>query len=266
VEINFYHNWIRPYLKSIFWASRNGYFKLLDSAVTDVPPVAVIGCGRSGTNMVLEILSGHTQLSPTTPDPEDKRLFVPGRRLSPRYLTKCDTHYGSVDALGKLVNLNTRLKIIWTIRDPRDICLSKLRRGVTIDQGGDCEVAAEDSTDSGCINSIVKMADMHRFVIDRCPERVMTVRMENVIEDVEKEARRLSTFLELEFERPMCEFPSRMRNEQKKSRYGNLVDSSQVGIWRDLQTAYGGYFSARSSRVLSMFSELEEIIRYFDYN
>jgi hypothetical protein len=256
---------IRPALKTIFWFGRNQWFQVRDLFFTEVSPVVVLGCGRSGTNMVLEILSGHPLLTPTQPDPEDKRLFVPGRRLPGGYLTKCDTHYGSVAALRNLVKLNTQLRIVWTIRDPRDICLSKLRRGVTFDQGGDCEVEADDASEIGCISSIYKMWEMYQFVISHCPRRVYLIRMEDVIDNVEEEARRLSNFVGLDFDKAMCDFPLRMRNEQKKSRYGASIDTTQTGIWRDLETAYGGYFSEKISTVRSVFNEVERVTHYFEY-
>ena len=122
-----YKEKIRPKLKKLYWFGKQRYFNVVDAFISSSPAVAVIGCGRSGTNMVLEILSGHSALCPTSPDPEDKRFFVRGRRFPPGYLSKCDTDYGSTESLIALLRLNSRLKIVWTIRDPRDICLSKLR-------------------------------------------------------------------------------------------------------------------------------------------
>ena len=215
--------------------------------------------------MVLEILSGHKAFRPTTPDPEDKRFFVRGRRFPQGFLTKCDTHYGSIEELNDLLGLNSKMRIIWTIRDPRDICLSKLRRGVTIEEGGDCDTPADDSTDDGCVDSIYKMFEMYRFIVSKFPERVYLIKMEDVLSKLEEEVCSLASFLKMDFEPAMLDFPNRMRNTKKKERYGERIDQSQLQLWKDAETVYGGFFVGQGSRLKRLFERVDLITRYFNY-
>ena len=260
-----YKQKIRPKLKKLYWFGKQRYFNVVDAFISSSPAVADIGCGRSGTNMVLEILSGHSALCPTSPDPEDKRFFVKGRRFPPGYLSKCDTDYGSTESLIALLRLNSRLKIVWTIRDPRDICLSKLRRGVPESEGGDWINRSEDSTDRGCIKSITKMFEMYQCVSSKFSGRIYLVRMEDVINDVPGESKRLAGFLNIEYQPAMVHFPQRMRNEKKRARYGNEVDKGQVGLWHDTETVYDGFFAGQAERLGPMFDRLDSVIHYFGY-
>ena len=59
--------------------------------------VVVIGCGRSGTNITLEILRGSPQLIASL-EPENKNL-CDGSIYDSYYLTKCDTWYFKPDQL-----------------------------------------------------------------------------------------------------------------------------------------------------------------------
>ena len=197
--------------------------------------------------------------------PEDKLLCVHARRFSEGFLTKRDTHYGSMEEFHNLRALNSEIEIESTIRDPRDICLSKLRRGVVIEEGGDCDVHADDSTDDGCVDSIYKMFEMYRFIVLIFPETIHMIRMEDVLLNLEEEVRNLASFLQIEFQPAMLEFPNRMRNTKKKERYARRIDRSQIQLWKHAEKIYGGFFAGRSARIRRLFQRLELVTIYFNY-
>jgi hypothetical protein len=128
--------------------------------------LCVSSCGRSGTNLVLEILSGNKKLQ-VSEEVEDKDFFKRHTSYSQifwpflwhnsfrkYFLTKCDTVYYDVDDVDKAFAINKHLKVIWTIRDPRDMILSKLQRGQIIDRGGECNEISDDGTPQGCISDL----------------------------------------------------------------------------------------------------------------
>ena len=83
------------------------------------PIVCLPSCGRSGTNLCLEMLAGNTHLTPT--EEEDRNFFRINSVQEDGTLTKCDVVYYNKDELISTMDTNPNLKLIWTFRDPRDI-------------------------------------------------------------------------------------------------------------------------------------------------
>ena len=91
--------------------------------------VLVFSCGRTGTNLVLEILTGSSVLSPS-PYPEDKQVFKRDIVYPYNYLTKSDSIYCSdFGELSNFMKKNFHCKILWTVRHPYDVAMSKIYRG-----------------------------------------------------------------------------------------------------------------------------------------
>jgi hypothetical protein len=226
--------------------------------------VAVIGCGRSGTNMVLEILRGNTFFV-ASKEPENKTLFKQIQLYPNNYLTKCDTTYFTICEFNTILERNLDLQIIWTIRDPRDMILSKIRRGQPKALGGDCRRVAEDATPIGCLADMEHMFDCYKNAIEKYGNRVLLVKMEDVITSIEQETKKMCKFIGIEYDPMMCNFVDRIRVTVKKDRY-NCLDKGQIGLWKNWATIYDGFFTTNQYPIDDMFSKAKYLIRYFDYN
>lgn len=225
--------------------------------------ISVIGCGRSGTNVVLEILRGNSKLAASTP-PENKGLCKNIQKYPEDYLTKCDTCYISYRGLEDLIKANPHLKIVWTIRDPRDMAMSKLRRGVPEKQGGDCKVLADDATPDGLYDDIAKMYSLYRMIHAYHSKRLFLVKMENMIMFTEDYTKVLCDELGLKYEPSMIDFVGRMRVQAKRSRY-NKIDRGQVSLWKSWDKAYQGWLKEKGFDMDSIFKRLQNITDYYGY-
>jgi hypothetical protein len=226
--------------------------------------VAVIGCGRSGTNLVLEILSGNKNLK-ASKETENKKLFSGNKVYDDNYLTKCDTVYFGPKKLEKTLKKNPNMKIVWTIRDPRDMILSKIKRGQPKSKGGDgAERVADDATPKECIKDIEWMFSLYELASTKFSNRVMLLKMEDVIKDIEKEAKKICNFLNIPFDENMLSPMSRMRNKDKVKRY-KKVDKNQISLWKNWESVYNGFFKDSPYPVEDMFNQVKHLIRHFKY-
>lgn len=224
----------------------------------------VIGTGRSGTNMTLEILRGNSFFQ-ASKDPENKFLFQKPQIYSNDYLTKCDTYYcSSTNEIDKLIQYNPNIKIIWTIRDPRDIILSKIRRGQPRNKGGDCKKLSDDGTPKGCIKNMEHMFSCYQHIKKYYPSKMMLVKMEDIINSLENTTKKMCYFIEIDYEPLMCDFADRIRVQVKKDRYKQL-DKNQVEIWRNWQTSYNGFFVENNYQIDTLFNQIQYLIDYFNY-
>jgi hypothetical protein len=218
--------------------------------------------------MALEILTGSPELQPSTPEEDKaffKRDFFKREHVPPMYVTKCDTVYFTVRQMFDVMKRNRHLRVVWTIRDPRDMAMSKLRRGCPKFEGGDCKSYAKDGTPAGCVEDIFQMWNMHTAACANkvLRQRIMTVRMEDMITDTEHVARVLATFAGIEYHPAMVEFWKRMRNVQKAKRYRGL-DRSQLYMWKRWETAYGGWLAERYD-MGAIFADLEPVTEAYGY-
>ena len=146
--------------------------------------VLVLSCGRTGTNMLLEILRGSSYLK-ATDFAEDKTLFRDGRVLEDGYLSKCDTVYisnsGQID---RIFQQNPNLRILFTVRDWRDCAMSKFYRG---QPGKDNVVLADDATVNGCLEDIEWMNNIYDYIKEKYPHNILTIKMEEIILGILKE-------------------------------------------------------------------------------
>jgi len=227
--------------------------------------VIVLGCGRSGTNMLLALVRGSSRLKATARI-EDKRFAAAGRRFPSDYLSKCDTTYCSAVRLQATLRRNPGLKVLWAIRNPKDICLSKMRRGQPGRKGGDRKKEPSlDSTPEGCVSSIKKMFELYKVVHAELTDRVLVVKMEDIICNPKKEAKRICHFLGIRFESAMLSFPVRMRNKQKVERYGGKLCKSQIDLWKRVPEIYNGFFKKFPVNTEQVFAKVEHVTSYFGY-
>jgi hypothetical protein len=207
----------------------------------------ILSCGRSGTNLVLEMFTGFSYLQPSE-YPEDKLLFKRNIEYPIKYLTKCDTLYiDSDDDFDRLMKRNPHAKIIWTIRHPYDWTISKFYRGRPMEKRG--WGYADDATADGCIKDMSWMLYLYKNAVETVPDRILTVRMEDVLTDIRKEGKRMCNFLNINYELHMDVPFHRMRHIGKKERYGNKLDTSQINLYKNVDTIYDGYFSKTEGRM-----------------
>jgi len=221
----------------------------------------VLGCGRTGTNMLLEILRASNQLHATS-IAEDKRVFYRNESLPAKYLSKCDTVYvPDVGMARKLLEDNPELKILWTIRDLRDTALSKIYRG---QPGHDSPTLSDDATHDGCISDMEWMYRIYSFIKNNYPQRILVVKMEDVILNFEKTIQEVCKFCDITYTNEMKSFTSRYRNANKSRRYKSL-DQSQISLYKNIETIYDGFFNTHDVDLNSLFGEIEKYQQEFGY-
>jgi hypothetical protein len=198
--------------------------------------VLVLSCGRTGTNIAVEMLMAVEEL--TLRQREERVLFKHPYIIPVDYLEKSDTVYvPTLQSIKEVMDLNPELKIVWTIRDFRDVVMSKIYRGRP---NGDLPIQADDATVEGCEQDLRWMLECYQYASSTYPDRVIVSRMEDVLEDPDSQAKKLCSFLEVTYNSDVQNFHTRMRIAQKKSRYSG-VDKTQIGLWRQ-DEPFDGYF------------------------
>ncbi len=225
--------------------------------------VIIIGAGRSGTNMALEILAFSKQLR-VSDEIITKNLFQ--RKKWPKdYLTKGpDTQDFEYPALKNLMTHDKHMKVIWTIRDPRDIIISKMRRGMPYAQGGDSNKYIFDATPEGSVNNVFKMFEIYQKLIIEFPNRVFLLKMEDILSNFESTILKLCDFLQISYNEQMKFFYKRMRNITKKERYSK-IDKGELAKWRNWQSVYNGFFIKEKIDLPKLFENLKPVIEFFNY-
>jgi len=222
----------------------------------------VLSCGRNGTNMMLEILRGSSVLVATNPA-EDKVLFRRSRIVKDNYLSKCDTTYiNNFDQVKNTLNKNKHLKIVWMVRDPRDCALSKIYRG---QPGNDGKTLSDDATFDGCLKSIDWMSKVYKYINKNFSNRIILVKMEDIILDFEKTVQNVCCFIEVNYEDGMRDFTSRYRVQSKKNRYKN-IDKGQVELYKRFSKIYSGFYKENKNiNIKKLFLRLKPYCELFNY-
>jgi hypothetical protein len=220
--------------------------------------VLVFGCGRSGTNLVLESLRQSKDLS-ATKDVEDKMVFLKQIKLHPEYLSKCDTFYAPTGKIAPFMDRNPSLKVVFCIREPRDMMLSKMYRGLKGMDGN--TQTSKDATPNGLIEDLEHMDACYDILAANFSDRLFLVRMEAVILSFEKTMKEICRFCEIDYNESFRDF--QMRNKHKAARY-KRIDKDQVDIWSRRATIYGGYFNGNKD-IEVLAKEIEPLRRKFGY-
>lgn len=218
--------------------------------------VLVFSCGRTGTNLILEVLTGSSYLMPSEP-PEDKAIFCRDILYPHNYLTKCDTIYCQCyGLLGKFLKKNKSSKIIWTIRHPFDIAMSKIVRGYK---------KADDGDFNGCVKDMLWMAYLYNEANCEFPEQIITVKMEDVIMDIASESKRMCNFLNIPFEQQMLTPYLRMRHSGKRKRYPNGLYKNEINKYLNWKKAYDGFLTTIDFDMECLFEKISCLVDFFDY-
>jgi hypothetical protein len=220
--------------------------------------VLIVGCGRTGTNMLLEMLRGSSFLHATAVT-EHKTVFKNCPELPSEYLSKCDTVYiPNLKKVDDLILKNRNVKILFTIRDFRDCVLSKIYRGQP-GQDGNIELA-DDATPDGCVMDIRWADKIYEYIKFKYPQNIMLVKMEDVILNTEKTLSNVCDFCNIPYEKvKMLKFTSRYRNQDKSSRYKSL-DKSQVGLHTRIKEIYDGFYRDFAENIYPIYQHLGDLL------
>jgi len=199
----------------------------------------VFGWGRSGSHLLLELIrsSGQFQASKKI---YDRKIFDSPRELPEKYLTKIDHTFVNFPALESLVELNPHLKFVWSVRDPRDMILSKLYRGRI---GEERSVPAADGEYHTVIPDLMIAYNLYSACRNHWPDKTIFTRMEDVILNTRDIAENLCRFLDVKYSSQMLDFCKNMRDEINYKRdYNAKLEKSRIGIWQKWGYVYDCFF------------------------
>lgn len=210
-------------------------------------PVFLVGFPRSGTTLLDQILSGHPDIGAM----EEKEAFAAAiasgdadaARVRETYWAHVANEPGAarpifVDKLPLNLVLWPLIrrafpsaKIILALRDPRDVILSAYQQRF----GMNVAMAHLLRLDTAAAYYAAAMS-LGMACWEREPERVCAVRYEDVVRDLEGEARRLTNFLGVPFDPAMLAFQrtaaARDVNTPSLRQVSQPLYTSSVGRWR----------------------------------
>lgn len=221
--------------------------------------VIVFSTGRSGTNIALEILTGSQELLPSL-EPEHKGLFkIEGVEYPPFFLAKSDSAYcPTYELFGLMMKINPNAKIIWTIRHPFDLVMSKIRRGFP--------VKSDDGTLKGCCKDMFWMTYLYSAATKEFPGRILLIKMEDMILEIERETKRMCSFLNISFDRRMLVPWERYRQPGKKERYPSGLDKRQLDMYKTWKEQYNGFLiKVIDFNMEDLFNKVQPLVEYFGY-
>ena len=225
--------------------------------------VFIVGLPRSGSTLVEQILCSHSQVVAGGEDTEFAPLVgelmgllgagtaPPGgrdpfhwaadeyvRRMrarfggAPRFTDKSLSNYKNLGFVRMVVPAS---RVVHTVRDPRDACLSIWRQPL---ENHDYAHDLED-----CAHAYKEHVRLMRHWSESVmPGRVLTVRLEDLVDDQEGETRRLLEFLGLPWEAGVLDFHKTERSVATASlaQVRQPISAAGVGRWRRYAAFLGG--------------------------
>lgn len=225
--------------------------------------VVVASPGRSGSNMALEILrlSGAFQNVPAA----DVKTLFRTVDIPDNLLCKCDSAYYNVDQIKSTLDKYPDMMIVWTVRDPRDMIMSRLFRG-QIGQDVKGRKPSDDTNPVVCIRDMQKAFSIYLELSNRYPDRVYLVKMEDMLLSTERTIRSLCVFVQVPFKIEMLEFYKTMRRPEKRTRY-TTIDTNELGKWKRWKEVYDGFFNNNTAYNLpQMFESVKDQIGFLGYS
>lgn len=230
--------------------------------------VLVTGAGRSCSNWVTEILRVANELNFTS-SIED-RQFLDSKTLPEKYSTKLCTEYPNFTekTLCKIMDTYSDLHLVFSVRNPVNNCLSKIARGRKKSEGGDTlvELVAKDSTPKTAVSTVIYSLDLFKILKAKYKERVVYVRLEDLILNNELTIRNLCSSLNLQFKEEMLLAYKNNRNNFQKQRYNKSIDTEQAYLYKKWDTIYDGLFKDKINDLNFINNSLQTYSKEFDYN
>ncbi len=210
--------------------------KLTAWLANDYKPLFVVGCGHSGTSLLLAILGSHSHIYPVPFESKlgykfFKKFFYlwkfranAKRNHKSRWAEKTPRHIYRIDAL---LEIAPGAKVLLIIRDGRDVACSFR------DRFGDIETGIKTWVQD---NTIARIYREH--------PGVMIVRYEDLVADFENTLKQMLNFIGEDFEPAMLEF-----HKQPKYFYSSRIekpgsvtgkDHDQYRNWQINQPLFDG--------------------------
>ena len=228
----------------------------------------ITGCGRSGTNLLLEIVRA-AENSTFTKTVEDRGFFN-HKKLPLDYGSKIAVEWDAmtIDSMMHVMEVNKKLKVLFSFRHPYDVILSKVYRGRPRSQGGDndSEETAKDGTVEVAAEYVNKSWAIYHALATKHPNRVKPVRMEDILMNTRNTVSFIAKSLAIAVNPNMHEPWKHNRNAYQNRRYNHAMDRREINKWKDLNKSYDGYFKdIWDDHLLSINYLVEEQANYFGY-
>lgn len=228
--------------------------------------ILVTGAGRGGTNLVTELIRS-MKIVTFTPQVED-RSFFNSSILSNNYGTKLAIGNKGFNILNikRMMDSNTDLFVVFSLRHPIDNVLSKIVRGQPQSKGGDSTVEerAPDGTVDGAVNSILEVYRIYLFLQENYSDRLLVVKMEDLILEPKETVEDVCDYFNVGFTDDMLNFHQHNRNNYQKRRYGNNLVKN-VELYTDLNNNFDGYFKNNNGILEQLNDSLKDVIIGLDY-
>jgi len=205
----------------------------------------ITGCGRSGTNLLLEMVraSGKYRFTQTVED----RGFFKRDVLPDSYGSKIAIEWDAmtIASMTGVMEANKPLKVLWSFRHPYDVILSKVYRGRPKSMGGDndTEQTAKDGTVEAAAKYVQKSWQVYEALATAYPKRVKPVRMEDILANTASTVRYVARFLMVPITDGMKHPWKHNRNAYQNNRYHHAMDRREINKWKYSDKSYDGYFS-----------------------
>lgn len=242
--------------------------------------ILVLGVGQGGTCPLLEVVRGLDIVS-FTEEVEDRGFFeykvFPqdyGTKLTTDCLKKNKiTIAGNFsffsENLERLMRKHADLYVVFSLRHPVDVFMANLVRGQKPSDGGDGDRKRNRMSDSGTINgslfAISHAHNVYKNIVSLFPERIITVKLEDLVLTPEIEVKKIAKFFGVEPTQRAYEFYKHNRNEYQKRRYGDSLDKSVVVLYKKWDTWHDGFFKGRRSDIDFATSHLTDVIQDWGY-
>ena len=229
--------------------------------------ILVSGTGHGGTCLLVEAVRG-LDLVRFTSGVEDREFFK-YVVLPENYGTKLvtDHPFFSLSGLTRFMNRHLDLHIVFSLRHPLDVFMSKIVRGQKASDGGDRkgEWISDDGTPDMAIDRIVKFHLIYKEMVRLHPDRVISVNLENLILTPKQVVGRIAEFFKVKPTEQALTFYKYNRNKYHRHRYKGCLDTSTVNLYRNWETAYDGFFKDKHDDILAAATQLQESMKDLGY-
>ena len=226
----------------------------------------MIGCGRSGTNLLFEMIRASGAFNPSK-NIEDRDIFS-FRELPKSYLTKIAIErlddFDLIERYMEKFGGLSPLRLIFSVRHPYDTLMSKIFRGQPKGKGGDNQGQGymSDASPQAACEMIRKNWELWQVMATKYPDRVMIVKMENILTYPVQTAGIISHhFFNFSMTNEMLSPWKYNTNAFQVRRYGKNK-ANQIDVWKN-RNAYNGFFHNFD---LAKYNEyFYDIAKYFNY-
>ncbi|MEQ8360451.1 MAG: sulfotransferase [Cytophagales bacterium] len=254
------YKWYKaPFLKII-----SHFGKKIEKKHFREPPIYIGGCGRSGTTLLLSILSSHPKIFACPKelgifndvDKKDKNNTNPPRkdRLYKTFLTEkiddscsrwCEKSPSNVKYIKQIdAHHKGRFKFIHIVRDGRDVILSRHPKDPD-------RYWVEPSR---WINDVKKGKNLYEH------PNVYTLRYRDIIMDYDDQIKEICEFLDLELVDELKNWHSNTQVKKNKAYYGEVkpIFKSSISKWKKPE-------NKKRAMELMQYDEAKELLKFFDY-